>query len=1306
MGFHKDSRSSSEFESELSLSEIKEHWRLMSDVGTFKKASWEGRDGESWSLLKTLKKYFGRKSKKAGSRSKGPPLYTLTSQIQKTRSDPGCSVGFHRDSWSSTGGRKELRLTKPGEPWSPESGTRTFTEDRMEGPPLSTLISEYLNPSSDSGCSVDFHPSSCSSSEEGSGVSLTKTEEHWSLVPGIQTSTEDRMEGAFPETYDKRERKHLYSTLSLTRKNWFQNFTQLLLLQNSCPRGWETLVRKSWHQYGPEEKGRLIEIQDIFAPNPDIQKKPQLVILYGAAGTGKSTLARHVSRAWRRGQLYRDRFQQVFFFSCRELAQCQQLSLAELIAQGQTVPTAPIRQILSRPEKLLFILDGIDEPAWVLEGQNPEPCLHWSQTQPVHTLLGSLLGKSILPGASFLLTARTTVLQRLIPSLGQPRWVEVLGFSETGRKEYFYNYFPEKRKAIEAFSLVESDPVLSTLCLVPWVCWLVCTCLSQQMEQGGHLSLISHTTTTLCLKYLSQSIQGQHLETQLRALCSVAAEGICRRRSLFNESNLRKQGLAQADIATFLKIGVLQQQLGSLSCSFAHLCLQEFFAAMACVLGDTVKRCGDIEKDRIMENLKRRYKRHELFEAPITHFLFGLSSEEGLREMERIFACTLPRKPKLTLVSDILGKTLPPQLHSQGLFHCLFEHQEEELLKRVMHDLEEGSVQVLMELKEPVFQANIVYLVVRSEVELMVVTFCIRFCCCVRSLQLCEGEPRTQALPVPRMVLSRCTPITDTSWKILFFNLKFTRNLEELDLSGNPLSHSAVHHLCRTLRHPDCQLKTLWLVDCCLTSRECTDLALVLGACSSLVELDLQLNDLGNYGVRLLCKALRNPACTLSILRLDQTSLSDQVIMELQALETEKPQLLISSTQKPRVMVPKNTDGEEMCGTLTSFKQQIPHSEEGSSQPAPLELLRSSPPSSPGDKPGTLGTDDDFWGPAGPVATEVVDRERGLYRVHLPMAGAYHCPNTGLHFVVTRAVTIEIAFCAWSQFLDRTPLQHSHMVAGPLFDIKAEQGAVTAVFLPHFVALQEGQVDISLFHVAHFQEHGMILETPASVEQHYTVLENPSFSPMGVLLRMIPALGHFIPITSITLIYYHLHLEDATLHLYLIPNDCTIRKAIDDEEMKFQFVRINKPPPVESLYIGSRYIVSGSEGLEIIPKELELCYRSPGESQLFSEIYIGHMGSGIRLQIKDKKHMNLMWEALLKPGDLRPALPRTAPAPREEEEEEEMTFQRQRAASASDEKSKKCSCLAALCGPASGAAGGSCDISGPCLGQAASSGAE
>ncbi|XP_059125467.1 NACHT, LRR and PYD domains-containing protein 1a-like [Peromyscus eremicus] len=1024
----------------------------------------------------------------------------------------------------------------------------------------------------------------------------------------------------FPGSHSNQGSDDFYPIETLKTEDLHQNFTQLLLLQKSCPRGWKTLEKKSCHQYVAEEKGHLIEIQDLFHPSPDMQEEPQLVILEGAAGIGKSTLARQVRRAWEEGQLYRDRFQHVFYLSCRELAQCKQLSLAELITKDQAVPVAPIRKILSQPKKLLFILDGIDEPAWVLEEQNTELCLHWSQPQPVHRLLGSLLGKSILPGASLLLTAGTTDLQKFIPSLRQPRWVEVLGFSESGWKEYFNKYFSKKRKAMEALRLIDLNPMLSTLCLVPWVSWLVCTCLKQQIEKGRDLSLTSQTTTALCLKYLSQTLPDHALGTHLRGLCSLAAEGICKRRTLFSERDLWEQGLSNDVIALFLKMGVLQKQPSSLSYSFAHLCLQEFFAAMSCILGNNEEKCGDMEIYRIVETLIEVYGRQDLFEAPTICFLFGLLSKQGVNKMEKIFTTHL----SLNTLWEILDKAraLPQHQHlySLGLFHCLYEIPKEELLTQVIHNLQKEKACDPTDMTHPVFQTNVKHLVVQTDLELMVVTFCIKYCHHVKRLQLNGGEQHGQTLTVPRMVLSRWIPITDTSWKILFSTLEFTENLEELDLSGNPMSCFALCRLCRTLRCPGCHLKTLWLVNCGLTSSHCTDLASVLRASTSLAELDLQLNDLGDHGVRLLCEGIRNPDCKLRILRLDQAPLSDQVMMELMALEAENPQLLISSTWKPHVMDPtKSMDGEEMDNNPNSFKWQRLQAGDKALEP--------------------LGTEDNFWGPIGPVATEVVDRERNLYRVQFPVSGSYHCPNTGLHFVVTRAVTIKIGFCSWSQHLDKTPLQHSHMVAGPLFDIKAEQGAVTAVYLPHFVDLQEGQVDVSWFHVAHFQEHGMVLETPARVEQHYAVMENPSFSPVGVLMRKIPGFGRFIRITSITLIYYHFNLKDVTFHLYLVPNDCTIRKAIDDEEMKFQFVRINKPPPLDSLYIGSRYILSASKKLEIIPKELELCYRSPGKSQLFSEIYVGHMASGIKLQIKDKKHMNLIWEALLKPGDLRPVLP-------------------------------------------------------------------
>uniref|UniRef100_A0A2K5BUX5 NLR family pyrin domain containing 1 n=1 Tax=Aotus nancymaae TaxID=37293 RepID=A0A2K5BUX5_AOTNA len=1056
-----------------------------------------------------------------------------------------------------------------------------------------------------------------------------------------------------------------------------QKFTQLLLLQRPHPRSHECLIRRRLLHNVEEDQGRLIEIRDLFHPGLDAQE-PRIVILQGAAGIGKSTLARRVREAWERGQLYRDCFQHVFYFSCRELAQSKVLSLAELIGKDWTATQAPIRQILSRPERLLFILDGVDEPKWVLKEQSSELCLHWSQPQPADALLGSLLGKTLLPKASFLITARTTVLQSLIPSLEQARWVEVLGFSESSRKEYFYKYFTDERQASRAFRLVKSNKELWALCLVPWVSWLACTCLMQQMKQKEELTLTSKTTTTLCLHYFSQALQAQPLGSQLRGFCSLAAEGIWQRKTLFSPDDLKKHGLDEAIISSLLKMGILQEHPIPLSYSFIHLCFQEFFAAMSCALEDKKERGEHSNHIMGLGKLLEAYGTHDLFRAPTTRFLLGLLSKQGAREMDNIFDCRLSQERKRRLLQCAQFLQPPLQSHSLEFLHCLYETQGKRFLTQMMAHFQE------------------VCMCVETDMELLVCTFCIKFCHDVKKLQLIDSRQRGPAWSLDRVVLFRWVTATDAYWQILFSVLKVTGSLKELDLSGNLLSLSAVQSLCETLRYPRCLLETLRLAGCGLTAEGCKDLASGLRTNQTLTEVELSFNMLTDAGAKHLCQGLRRPSCKLQRLQLVSCGLTsgccqalasvlsaspslkeldlqqndlDDVGVQLLCKGLRRPTCKLTRLGKPSTMIPnEGLDTGEMSNSTSSLKRQRLRSEcgadhclavsEGSVPRITQQELACLPsPASQGDlhtKP--LGTDDDFWGPTGPVATEVVDKERSLYRVHFPVAGTYHWPNMGLCFVVREAVTTEIEFCVWDKLLGEINQQHSWMVAGPLLDIKAEPGAIEAVHLPHFVALQGGHMDTSLFQVAHFKEEGMLLEKPAKVELHHVVLEDPSFSPMGVLLRVIHNALRIFPVTSMVLLYHRIHPEEVTFHLYLIPSDCSIRKAIDDEETKFQFVRLHKPPPLTPLYMGSRYPsgerppMQDEQGWQLnsLPlQELELCYRSPGEPQLFSEFYVGHLGSGIRLQMKNKTDETLVWETLVKPEPVcsLPALPSPLDAP-------------------------------------------------------------
>lgn len=111
---------------------------------------------------------------------------------------------------------------------------------------------------------------------------------------------------------------------------------------------------------------------------------------------------------------------------------------------------------------------------------------------------------------------------------------------------------------------------------------------------------------------------------------------------------------------------------------------------------------------------------------------------------------------------------------------------------------------------------------------------------------------------------------------------------------------------------------------------------------------------------------------------------------------------------------------------------------------------------------------------------------------------------------------------------------------GPLL---SQPGSVRLLIYVFGLHSWTGIQDTSKFQVAHFLKDGVVLETPAKVEPHCTVLKEPSFSTLGVMLKIIPVTRRFLPITSITLLYHQPHAEEHKFHLYLIPNDCTIRKV-------------------------------------------------------------------------------------------------------------------------------------------------------------------
>ncbi|XP_051535168.1 NACHT, LRR and PYD domains-containing protein 12-like [Myxocyprinus asiaticus] len=99
-------------------------------------------------------------------------------------------------------------------------------------------------------------------------------------------------------------------------------------------------------------------------------------------------------------------------------------------------------------------------------------------------------------------------------------------------------------------------------------------------------------------------------------------------------------------------------------------------------------------------------------------------------------------------------------------------------------------------------------------------------------------------------------------------------NLRELDLSFSFAGDTGVTALSSLLKNPQCALQKLKLLSCRIEGQSCKPLADALSRNTTLMELDLNKNDLQDSGIKLLSAGLKNPNCKLTTLSLEDCNIT------------------------------------------------------------------------------------------------------------------------------------------------------------------------------------------------------------------------------------------------------------------------------------------------------------------------------------------------------------------------------------------------------------------------------------------------
>ncbi|KAM4611526.1 NACHT, LRR and PYD domains-containing protein 1 homolog [Polymixia lowei] len=447
--------------------------------------------------------------------------------------------------------------------------------------------------------------------------------------------------------------------------------------------------RLSLHQRATEH--RQITPGKLFS-NAIGSRPVKKILVTGVAGIGKTILVQKMLLDFGNNKDHHD-FDFIIHMTFRDLNLINKpINLKELVLRKNRHLAKELDNILAHDNKLLFILDGFDEFRHYRRCDVDVFLTEPDQDGEVVEVFASLMLGELLPDASVMLTSRPAAIG-YIPVGCIDRFVLIAGFSLTEVQDFFQRYFQDNVLAERMFAVVAANELMLTLCYIPAFCYIVCCILKESKDLGGESP---KTMTDIYVQYLvallrshtqdraKSSLDDQKAGALLQLsdivlkLGQLAFLKLVDHQTLFYGSD---QDVAILEgnslVSTFLDKTVAQEP----GCtedvySFAHLTVQEFFAAVYCAMTDHPL------PDALQPNASPGEETNKGHLDLFNRFLSGILSERNTKLLSRQVGLYCNSEKLVScrqkMISD-LKALCESGAHMLNSLHCLFEQQDPSL---------------------------------------------------------------------------------------------------------------------------------------------------------------------------------------------------------------------------------------------------------------------------------------------------------------------------------------------------------------------------------------------------------------------------------------------------------------------------------------------------------------------------------------------------------------------------------------------------------------------------------------------------